>query len=102
MTHYVLIPEAEADFDDIWMHIATDNMDAATKWIDRLKAEFVTLAQNPGFGHTRDDLTDQSLLFWSVKSYLIIYRNQNPIEIIAVTHGARDIPTFLEKRLSEH
>ena len=41
-----------------------------------------------------------TLLFWPVGSYLIIYRAEHrPIEIVAVTQGSRDVPTFLRRRL---
>jgi plasmid stabilization system protein ParE len=48
----------------------------------------------PTMGHQREDLVEERpLLFWPVGSYFIVYRAQNrPIEIVAVTHGARNIP----------
>ena len=47
-------------------------------------------------GHRREDLTAYPILFWPVGAYLVIYRVQDvQIEIVAVTQGARDIPTFL-------
>jgi hypothetical protein len=39
-------------------------------------------------------------MFWPVGSYLIIYRaERQPIEIVGVTQGSRNIPTFLRRRL---
>jgi len=54
----------------------------------------------PGIGNRREDLTDYPVLFWNVGAYLIIYRVRSgqPIEIIAVTQGSRDIPSFLRRR----
>ena len=55
----------------------------------------------PGIGHKREDLTAYPVLFWSVGGYLVIYRaTSRPIEIVAVTQGARDIPAFLHRRFS--
>ena len=60
----------------------------------------VALAKMPGMGHKREDLTAFQVRFWPVGAYLIIYRaERQPIEIVAVTQGARDIPAFLHRRL---
>jgi plasmid stabilization system protein ParE len=51
------------------------------------------LAENPGIGHTREDLTDQPVLFWPVGPYLIIYEPQTKLlAIVRVVHSARDVP----------
>jgi hypothetical protein len=51
-------------------------------------------------GHVRADLTSYTVLFWPVGDYLVIYRaERRPIEIVAVTQGSRDIPTFLSSRM---
>jgi plasmid stabilization system protein ParE len=59
------------------------------------------LAIRPGIGHKRQDLTAYPVLFWPVGAYLVIYRaTTRPIEIVAVTQGARDIPDFLQRRFT--
>jgi plasmid stabilization system protein ParE len=93
MKEYVLSTGAELDLDEIWEYIAQDNIRAADRWVD-------ALARNPGMGHKREDLTAYPILFWPVGAYLILYRAQQEfIEIVAVTQGARDIPTFLRQRI---
>ncbi|MGH9563007.1 MAG: type II toxin-antitoxin system RelE/ParE family toxin, partial [Terracidiphilus sp.] len=83
----------------IWEYIAGDDIEAADRWDARLLEAFGMLARAPGIGHTRKDLTDFSLLFWPVGAYLILYRVLNDrIEIVAVTQGARNIPSFLRER----
>ena len=48
-------------------------------------------------GHTRTDLSSQSVSFWPVGAYYIVYRpQQHPIEIVRILHGARDIPSILK------
>jgi plasmid stabilization system protein ParE len=99
MNRYVLSVAAEFDFDEIWEYIAQDNLDAADRWIGKLFDAFQLLAQTPAIGHKREDLTPFPVLFWPVGAYLILYRVQKSrIEIVAVTQGARDIPTFLSQR----
>jgi plasmid stabilization system protein ParE len=98
---YILSVDADFDLDDIWEHIATDNIDAADQWVEKLFDAFEALGQAPGMGHRREDLTSYPVLFWPVGAYLIIYRSpeRRPIEIVAVTQGSRDIPGFLSHRI---
>jgi plasmid stabilization system protein ParE len=96
---YVLSADAELDLDEIWEYIAADNLDAADRWIGKLFDAFETLGKMPGVGHRREDLTPYPVLFFPVGAYLIIYRaGRQPIEIVAVTQGSRDIPAFLHGR----
>ena len=99
MTSYILAPEALQDLQELWDYIATENLDAADRVIDTLFAAFERLAAMPGLGHTREDLTDRPLRFWTVDTYLVIYRaERTPIEIVTVTRGGRDIPRLLRHR----
>jgi antitoxin ParD1/3/4/toxin ParE1/3/4 len=97
---YVLSIDAELDLDEIWAFIAQDSVNAADRWIGKLFDAFESLACNPGIGHKRKDLTDCPVLFWPVAAYLILYRVRNErVEIVAVTQGSRDIPSFLRQRV---
>lgn len=99
MTEYVLSAGAEMDLDEIWEYIAQDSLDAADRWIGKLFSAFELIAGNPRVGHERQDLTSFPVLFWPVAAYLILYRVQNDrMKIVAVTQGARDIPSFLHRR----
>jgi plasmid stabilization system protein ParE len=99
MSKYFLSVDAELDLDEIWEYISKDSLDAADRLLAKLFDEFESLARTPGMGHSREDLTNLPILFWPVEAYLILYRVKSKrIEIIAVTQGARDIPTFLSRR----
>lgn len=99
---YVLSVAAEQDLNEIWEFIARDKIDAADRWIDRLYKAFEKLALNPRLGHVREDLTDYPILFWPVGAYLILYRVQKErLEIVAITQGGRDIPSFIQRRSEE-
>jgi len=55
------------------------------------------IADLPGIGHRRGDLTDEDLRFWPVFDYLIAYREgSSPLEIVRVLHGHRDLARVLE------
>jgi plasmid stabilization system protein ParE len=52
-------------------------------------------------GHTRADLTERDVRFWSAGSYLIVYREQpEQSQVLAVLHGSRDVPDVIRKRES--
>jgi len=68
--------------------------------LDRLYAAFTQLAKMPGMGHHREDLADNRHRFWTVYSYVIAYRDQTqPLEIIAIVHGARQLEAFFQRRV---
>lgn len=49
-------------------------------------------------GHVREDLVevDSALRFWPVYSYVIVYRAEtDPLEVVRVLHGARDVRAIL-------
>jgi antitoxin ParD1/3/4/toxin ParE1/3/4 len=94
MKRFKLSPEAASDMREIWSYIAADSVKAARKVRLALFAACQRLAENPGLGHVREDLTDQSVLFWPVGSYLVIYDpGSKPLSIVRVVHGARDVPS---------
>ena len=100
MSRYVLGVEVELDLDVIWEYIAQDKPVAADRWIAKLFDAFETLARNPAIGYQRKELTTLPVLFWPVVDYLILYRiQQDFIEVVAVTHGARNVPIFLSQRI---
>jgi len=48
-------------------------------------------------GHLRADLADESLRFWQVYSYLIVYRAEaDPLQVVRVLHASRDVRTLLQ------
>ena len=95
---YRLTERAEADVEAITNFIAADNIDAAVKVVLALEDAFLLIASRPGIGHSREDLTERPLKFWSVYSYLVVYNPaSDPLTIIAVLHGARDVAQILKE-----
>jgi plasmid stabilization system protein ParE len=55
------------------------------------------LAAMPGIGHLREDLADETVRVWSVRSYVIVYRTDTePLQALRVLHGARDVRAILD------
>jgi plasmid stabilization system protein ParE len=94
---YRLTPSAQQDVDRITDFIAEDNVEAALPVHDALEEAFRHLAEMPGLGHTRADLTVRPVKFLSVSSYLVVYDPAStPLTVIAVLHGARDVGNLLQ------
>ena len=83
---------AERDIDEIWEFIARDSYDNADKVDLEIQRAMRLLADFPGIGHRRSDVSNSNLRFWSVYKYLIVYRVRGrTVTIIRVVHGARNI-----------
>ena len=70
---------------------------------DRVQAEFHetfdSLSKQPGQGHRRTDYTQADVLFFPIYSYLIAYRARtDPLQVLAIVHGARDVQKVLKRR----
>jgi antitoxin ParD1/3/4/toxin ParE1/3/4 len=93
---YLLAPAAQRDLRALQAYIAQENSQAARRVLAEIRAACARLADNPHLGHAREDLPDQPVRFWSVRTYSIIYRPEtHPLEIVRIVHGARDIPHLL-------
>jgi len=89
---------AEADLAEIFDYIAeTGSLQRADGVRRDLVAAARQLAEMPGMGHAREDLTARSVLFWTVHSFLIVYRPETePLEIVRVVSGWRDVSEVLD------
>ena len=70
---------------------------------NRIQAElldaFGGLAEPPGKGHRRGDLTRRDVVFFSVYQYMIVYRRAATVEIVCVLHAKRNVKRILKERL---
>jgi toxin ParE1/3/4 len=103
MKRYELTPQAQRDLNAIAEYIAIEgSVERAIRVLKDLRSAFRKLSDMPGMGHYREDLLDKRFRFWSVYSYVIAYRwNVEPIQIIAIVHGARDLHAFFGGRGEE-
>ncbi|MBI4605564.1 MAG: type II toxin-antitoxin system RelE/ParE family toxin [Planctomycetes bacterium] len=97
MSRYRLTPAAKADLCEIEEYIARRSVAAASRVMAEIRAAMRRIAERPGIGHARKDLAEDTLRFWAVYSYLIIYRpDTKPLEVVRVLHGAQDVRAILE------
>lgn len=92
MLRLLISPRAAADLESIADWIAEDNPTAAVDVVRGLLEAMELLARNPGIGHGRSDLADESLLTWPVAKNILIYQaNETQLEIVAVVSGYMDL-----------
>jgi plasmid stabilization system protein ParE len=98
---YLVSPDAEGDLEEIWRYLLGEaGLAVANQIQSELVDAFEGLADVPGKGHKRPDLTKRDVLFYSVYQYMIVYRRAAAIEIVAVLHGKRDLKRLLKIRMS--
>lgn len=98
MARFIVSAAAEEDLREILSYLRQRSPRAAKQVKAKLRAAMTRLAEFPGIGHTRNDVDDPTLRFWTVYSFLIVYRSgQKPLEIARVLHGARNIGQFINE-----
>ena len=99
---YILAPEAAQDLVEIWSYLKQQASLAMAEHVESvIRERIVFLAENPGAGHRRRDLTSAEVKFFSVYSYLIVYRpSTKPLQIVSILHGRRDVEAILKQRPS--
>jgi plasmid stabilization system protein ParE len=95
MSEFRVSPEAEAELDGIWIHIARESgsMDIATRVVESITERFWLLARYPYMGRRRDDDLRPGLRSLADDDYVIIHSivEDGVVLILHVLHGSRDI-----------
>lgn len=101
MIAVVFRPEAEADLLAIALYIAEDSPERARRFTQRLRERCERLADHPHLGRPRPELGDD-LRSLSERPYVLLYRaTDTEVEIVAILHGARDLPSALAGRIED-
>ena len=99
MRKLLIEPQARVDLLEIWHHIAPDSLTAASRVLEELEAGIRGLVPFPGKGHTRADVNDRRLWFWSVRSYVIAYRfDATALTVVRVVHGRRNFRKLFKRK----
>jgi len=98
----VLTPLAKADIFEIWSFIAAHSEGAADSVEQAIYDACAFVAKAPMRGHSRSNTTSRLLRFWTLTRYphyTIVYRpDTEPLQVIAVLHGKRNIQRALRTR----
>ncbi|HYA17179.1 MAG TPA: type II toxin-antitoxin system RelE/ParE family toxin [Bryobacteraceae bacterium] len=99
---FQLSPQAVEDIDEIWWFISQDDLNAANRVEGEIVAACRSLALHPLMGIRRPDITSLPVRFWTLPrypNYVIVYRpGTDPLQVIAVLHGRRDLARALKER----
>jgi len=88
--------EAKAHLDGIYQYITRDAPFYATQTVDKLTRRVEQLIDHPRSGRIVPKYDDENLRELIVHPYRLIYRiNIDRIDIIAVFHGAQQLPDTL-------
>jgi plasmid stabilization system protein ParE len=102
MSGYLLTPLAKADIFNISSYIAEDSLTAADRVEEAIFDACAFVAEAPMRGHSRSDLTDKELRFWTLTrypNYSVVYRPDTlPVQVVAVMHGKRNVSRALRQR----
>jgi plasmid stabilization system protein ParE len=73
----------------IWLYIKKNaSLEMADRDESVIREKIGSLAESPGRGHWRRDLTDEPVKFFPIYAYLIVYRPETrPLQVVAILHG---------------
>jgi toxin ParE1/3/4 len=100
MGHYTVSDKAARDLAEIWDYLAeqSGSEQVADRFIDKLMANFDTLATMPDMGRTRSYLPPEVLAF-PHDNYLIFYvQTATGISVVHVLYGGQDLLTFFGEK----
>ena len=101
MIEFRLAPEAEAELDDIWLHIAREggNIDLANSVIEDITERCWLLARYPYLGRSRGEDLRPGLRSLAVGDYIVMYRIEldDTALILHVVQGRRDLNSIVSE-----
>ena len=98
---YILAPEAALDLVEIWRYIKKQGGVAVADRVESvIRERIVFLTKTPGARHWNKNLTEGPVKFFSVYSYLSVYRPETkPLQVVSILHGRRNVEQILKGRL---
>ena len=94
-------PLAKSDLDEQAKYIASDNLEAALRFLDAAEAAFERLRSSPRIGRRREFTRRElsGVRSWPVpgfEKHIVFYRaDAGSIEVLRVLHSARDLAAIL-------
>ena len=97
-TPFELTAAARLDVLQIWNYSAElASVDVADAILSDLESAMMRLAERPGIGHRREDITRRDLRFFLVHRYFIIYRPKTvPLRIVRVLHASQNLKKIIK------
>lgn len=95
MSSVTFLPIADDDLLAAWLHIATDNPEAADEYLDRIHHVCSLIADNPTMGVDRKELRDGVRSF-PVEKHVVFYAAKDKgIIVLRIWPSVQDPVTFV-------
>jgi toxin ParE1/3/4 len=96
LPHLSVSREARADLVEIFLYIAQESLDAASRMHLRLEETLQTVAKQPRIGRARDELIP-GIRSLASGNYVVYYREvKDGVRVLRILHGGRDIQQLFE------
>lgn len=94
---YRLSETAEGELGEILLHLAVEeSVERALHVHGHFVRAFELLAEQPGSGRRRPELTGDRVRWWNVFKWIVIYDPESsPIVVLRVIHGSRALDRIL-------
>ena len=94
------LKQAEHELDEIWRFVAEDSPQNASAIIVRLVKAARDLGDDPRIGHVVPEFNQIEIREYAVWPFRLVYRvDESGIVILAIVHGAREMPAEVVKRM---
>jgi antitoxin ParD1/3/4/toxin ParE1/3/4 len=95
---YGLSHAAEQDLEELLAYVSEQSgASRALKVHEKFVAAFEQLAEMPGSGSKRTELTGERVRWWPVFNWIVLYDGESvPISVLRVVHSARAIEQILD------
>jgi antitoxin ParD1/3/4/toxin ParE1/3/4 len=103
---FIVSPHAADDLNGIWLYLAEEaSEEIADRALLKLTSSFADLAQSPGIGHRRRDLTKLPVHFLFVEPYMVVYqrdRTRRSPSSLSFTARATSVASCKTSRSDPH
>jgi antitoxin ParD1/3/4/toxin ParE1/3/4 len=99
MSRYLLTETAEDELEEIVLFVAEESgKGRAEHVLGHFVDAFDNLASTPRIGHRKRSLTGDTLRWWPVFRFLILYDPEaEPLLVLRILHGARDLDRIFRR-----
>lgn len=92
--------QADTDLLNIWLYVATDNIEQADALLSKLDKRCQILSQYPEVGRKRKEIAP-GVRSIREGNYQIFYRlKKQRVEVLRVIHGARDLKRIFQAEVN--
>lgn len=95
-----LLPEAEADLDDVWLYVAkvSNSIEIANRFVNRITDQLGLIGRQPQIGRSRTEDLGIGMRSFPLGEYIILYRLEDEAVLVRrVLRGSRNIEGIMNE-----